>query len=476
MVKNLFYFLLLLGLLGFYILVPSTMNKSFMLLMLFIVIITLLSFTFRKERNQNLRGQFLRHSTLVLIGYCIVHFQYYIDYLVGNISKNNLDIWVNTHVVLKAFTLSVIGLICFVLGYSIYKKRRPAESVKSSSSEFQHVKFLTFLATITLIAYFFSANPLYLSGFYGQEDMGLWATYSVLTFTIIVFAILIQNSRNMIVANTIPRNLKEYVKYQGFFFSLLIGIYLLSVVISGDRGPIITVGLAYFSGYYFTTRKKLNWKAGLLLIFVGAAFISLLGVARSFNKNLDFSTKISEGLKKGSLHLTSSFLPQTQELAGSVKALHTTVNYVPQKQDFLFGRFQVEQLTVILPFFNIFNSLIYSENGVRFKGSASYITWIRQGDYPKFGEGTTCVADFYFDFGIWGVIIGMFIFGYTMRLAEVHMTGPRLPNLFMHSFLIVYLSYALYIGRSSFLFNFRTVFWVFIVLLINKYIFNKKFS
>lgn len=471
-IKTVFLFILL-GLITFYSLPSQEMSKLAMSVLMILVFLTLILFKLTKDRNINLNGQFLKHSTLFLIGFFIVHFQYYIDFILGNVSKNNLDIWINITVVLQSFVLSFIGIISFFLGYLQYNG---SLKIRKCSNENKPVgvKLLSFLALLALLVYFLTANPLYLAGFYGTEKMGAEATYAILFFTILIFAVIIQNCRNIIIERKVPSNFKTYIKLQGYFLTSLITVYLLSVMISGDRAPIITIGIAYFSGYFVITKKKFNWKLGFISVLIGAIFISLLGIARSMDKSLDFKTKIVQSLSEGNRFNESSFIPQTQELAGSVRALHTTVNYIPEKHGFLYGRFQFQQIAVAIPFFNIFTPILFSDNSAKYNGSSSFVTWVNQGDHPTSGEGTTCIADFYFDFGVIGVVVGMFLFGYILHWAETSIYTLTLPQLFTHAFSVVYLSYSLFISRSSFLFNFRTVFWVFLVLVINKYLFNRK--
>jgi oligosaccharide repeat unit polymerase len=120
--------------------------------------------------------------------------------------------------------------------------------------------------------------------------------------------------------------------------------------------------------------------------------------------------------------------------------------------------------------------LIFENNSTRYGGSAKFITWITQGEFPTSGEGTTCIADFYFDFGLIGVILGMFLFGYLIRYCELVMYNTILPSFFVHALLVVYLMNGIYIGRSSVLIHLKTVIWVLLVLLLNKYLLNKKSS
>ena len=128
----------------------------------------------------------------------------------------------------------------------------------------------------------------------------------------------------------------------------------------------------------------------------------------------------------------------------------------------------------MLPFGNSIVTLLYKDNDYKYGGSAKFITWINQGDKPWSGDGSSVTSDFYFDFGLLGVVIGMFVFGYTMRFAELTMYSISMPTLFAHAFFIGYLSSAVYISRSTYLLEMKTVVWIYFILYFNKFIINRK--
>lgn len=458
--------------LSMYFFVPNEkMDKGIISFLLMLVGVCTFFFFYRNENEPNLKGQFFKHSMFAVIGLLIVNFQYYIDYLIGNIPATNTFIFVNQTIVVKTLTLSLIGLLLFFVGYLSCKKKKVREVEKE---KVYNTKFLELSLVVFLVLYFSTLNYNYVLGGYGSEDIGTGANYFELLYKIFIISIVIQKSRNLIVLGNTNISVKQYLYNLGLIFNTCLLLYLLTVVLSGDRGPLITFSLIVFAGYLFITKLKFKKRYGLILLLVGASLITLLGVARSFGSGLSFADKMQLAFQENPFSTEKSFLPQTKELAGSVKANHHALDYVPNQHDFLYGRFQFQQLTVVLPFFNIFNVIIFDDVSKKYAGSASFVTWIFQGDRPTYGNGTSVIADFYFDFGLIGVIIGMFLFGYFMRKAELNMFTEKIPTLFSHSFFMVYIGSALYISRSSFLFEFRTVIWVIVVLLINRYIFNKK--
>ncbi len=420
----------------------------------------------KSEPVAKLKGQYLKHGTLVVFGYLIVHFQYPIDYILGNVTNNLPYIWVDTTIVIKSLALSVIGLISFILGYLLYsdnKKLRSSSSLRSTG-----VHLLLGLSGLLLVGYYYFVNPLYLAGMYGIEDMGSEAAYFALLFKASMFATLIQSARNLKNSGVTFSSFIHYAKANNIFVNILILAYLVSVMFSGDRGPILEFALVYYGNYIFVTKRKPNiFKVGAL-IFIGSLFLMILGNVRNLDRDLSFSERFSSSIKSDVTENATSILPQTQELAGSIRALHFALSYVPTQHDYMYGRFQLQQIFSILPFGNSISSSIFSDNSFKYGGSSRFITWIDQGDNPYSGNGTTVTADFYFDFGILGVVIGMLIFGYSMRYAELAMYTTTMPTLFAHAFFIVFLSSAIYVSRSTYLMELKSILWTFVLLTINK--------
>ncbi|SMC69889.1 O-antigen polysaccharide polymerase Wzy [Moheibacter sediminis] len=472
MFKKLLFFGIVLLLSVYYFNSNENMDKEVIFILLSLVGVTTFLFFYRKEAEPNLKGQFFKHSTIAVTGLLIVNFQYYIDYLVGNIPITDSFIFVNQRIVVKSLTLSLIGLLMFFIGYLSYTKRK---KIFKARKRIYHTKYLEILVVVFLILYFSTININYVMGGYGKVDKGSGITYIDLLFKTFVISTIIQKTRNLILSGKENITIKIYLKNLGLPLNISLILYLLTVLLSGDRGPLITFLILVFTGYLFVTKRKVKKRYGILALFVGASLITILGVARSFSSDLSFTDKVQLAFQDDPFSQEKSFLPQTKELAGSVKANHHAVDFVPEHHDFLYGRFQFQQITVVLPFFNIFNVIIFEDVSKKYAGSASFVTWIFQGDRPTYGNGTSVIADFYFDLGLIGVVIGMFFFGYFMRMAEVKMYVEKMPSLFSHTFFMVYIGSALYIARSSFLFEFRTVVWVFVILLINQYLFNKKY-
>ena len=327
MFKKLLFFGIILLLSVYYFTPNENMDKEVIFILLSLVGVTTFLFFYKKESEPLLKGQFFKHSTLAIIGILIVNFQYYIDYLLGNIPASNTFIFVNPKIVVKSLTLSFIGLLMFFIGYLTFRKTTNGVIKKE---KIYNTKYLELLVFVFLILYLFTIDMNYVLGGYGSEDRGTGVTYIDLLLKIFIITTIIQKTRNLIISGQTKITFKKYLINLGTLVNISLVLYLLTVLLSGDRGPLITMSLFVFSGYLFVTKRKLKKSQGILALFIGASLITLLGVVRSFDSNLSFTDKVQLAFQDDPFSYEESFLPHTKELAGSVKANHHALDHVPK--------------------------------------------------------------------------------------------------------------------------------------------------
>lgn len=452
---------------------PSFMDKNFMKVLLGLVLFIIILFFSIKEKHPNIQNQLIKHSTLFLMGYFIVHFQYYLDFVLGYSTNSDFQIWHNSEIVIKGFMISIVGLLAFLIGYLSCKPKQ-VYNRKVQKENFSTI-YLKFFAFCSLLGFYSTVDPLYLAGHYGSVELSPISNYFQFAFQMFVFATIIQNSRNSYEKH-LKISFKDYIKIQGILFTIVIGIYLGSVMLSGDRGPLISMSIAYLSGFLFLTKYKFS-KIILISIIIGSAFlITLLGSVRLMDKDTPFVERVVEAYQDEgkSLGETRSISPQTKELATSVRTLHIAVDYVPKQHDYFYGRFQLQQILATIPFGTEFKKLLFDDNSYKYSGSGQFITWIDQGDNRFYGLGTSIVTDFYLDLNVFGVLVGMFLFGILLRRSEFALYNDNSPTLFMHILAVVFLAFSIYVSRSTALFNMKLCVFIFLVLIFNKYIINHK--
>ncbi len=468
---------LLVGVLLYYFshLVPY--NNQMLLIILVLVGVTTVSVLFKRERVIELRGNYFKAFYLFLLGYLIVHFQFYIDVLLKNITLYDKWIFAHPGVILKAASLSLVGLTSFYLGYLLYqnKKRTPLRNVEKKQYPLIFMVILLYPLTIW---FFKSVGLSYILGGYGHEAIAgsSAGSYSQLLLKTVFFAVMILNYSNLRTSGLKYTPL-QYFKSYGILFYIPLAAYLTMVLLSGDRGPLIELGLGYLVTYTFVAQKKISLKSTLIMLLCAAFLITILGIARKISSDgLSFQAKIEKALQSDNSHLRHSFSPNTVELATSVRTLHHSIKYVPEQHHYLMGEFQLKYIISSIPFLSGLLTPLFSSHE-KYLGSAFFVTWIMQGDHPTYGEGTSCVTDLYLDFGILGVIIGLFFFGRLMRWTEYRLyVDPENNSVWTYilSFYLIVTSF--YISRSAILYCLNPVVILTLIILAYKFIFKKNIN
>lgn len=421
-------------------------------------------YVFSKEEYPWLRGQALKSSVLFLVGYIIVHFQCYIDILLGNVSLDDRFLIVDSNIICRCAWISLIGLSTFIMGYFVSKGRVVSPVSKRCIVPLSP---LILFATFMLPIWVFSVGTAYFfMGGYGRAseiETGAFSTYTTLIFEMSLYAVPLLHARNLRIQG-VKLSFARFVSSLGWY-NLLLGVFTILIMLSGDRGPLIATGLFYFIAFLFHRSLKISRVKFCLLVFVAAFVLTLLGIARSFGPGVSFGDKVLMALEAE--RSVESVLPQTLELAGSVRCLHYAVDYVPSQHGYMGGRFFMKEICASIPTGSRWLQLVgILPPKYQYGGSANFITWVNQGDNPSYGDGTTCVADLYLDLGIGGVALGMFILGFWTRRFDVNLWSPYLPSLLFTSFIFVYTVKAIYIPRSSVMLEFKSAVWLFIILFV----------
>lgn len=427
-------------------------------------------FLFFRESNPTIKKQLLRISYLFILGYIIVNFQFYLDFLLGNTQNFRGNYFIYNYVVSKSSIISSIGLNAFFIGYLL--KTSSKIRIKPSKKIFRMSEwFLVVSVLLSFGIFYLTADKRYFSGQYGMVELGVVPTFAQTFLYYFVSAYIISLAYKF-KKNNEKLSIKKYIFKFNIIFLAVIVIYLLLVLVSGDRGPIMQIGLLFIAGYLFSQNKKIPAKYFILGIVLGAFVITTLGQVRSFKDETSFIeryNKSKEESKKFENYYSIS--PSTHELAISVRTNHAALDFV-EKKGYKYGMVQLNQLSAIVPGFGTFIRLA---TGLETKdlASADILTYHILGPNPSHGLGTSALADIYLDFGTLGIIIGFILFGVFVRVLEVSSYSEIVPRLLLWVMAFVFLSKALYIGRSSIVILFRECFTIYFIILFSSFI-NRK--
>ena len=143
----------------------------------------------------------------------------------------------------------------------------------------------------------------------------------------------------------------------------------------------------------------------------------------------------------------SSVFPPTRELAFNASSLHIVLANVPNHADYNYGTsFFPGFLRVIPGLQNLFYSLA---NLPLVDSSSAYFCTIYGNGDLSWGLGTSCVADVYLSFGLFGVIFVFILWGkyigFLERVSFADFVNPFLLVLALSTF-----KELIYISRASF--------------------------
>lgn len=430
------------------------------LISIFIVLISTLIFFCYQEVYSEGQGQVFRISYIFIFGFVIVHFQMYIDYLLGNYSSFRYDYFLSGNNINKAVIISSLGLLSFFIGYIISIRQRilKSESATGHHSAIIFLKFITFLCFIT---FFTMANKKYFHGGYGKVELSPIATHTQSFLIYAIIGVIALKSYEIKIFN-IRFSVLNYVRSIGYPFNALVFIYLVLVLTSGDRGPIIQIGLCYMGGFVFTQNKKLKIISISVLVFSSATFITLLGEVRALSEGATLEEVIDGVNYQADLRESqSSFSPKTHELAISVRTVHAAIDYV-NENGLKYGLIQLNQLMAIIPGFGRVVRGVFELDGSQLL-SAEIITLQLDANH---GMGTSTVTDLYLDMALPGVIVGLFFFGILLRRVDIATFLPYATSFFFWLIVFVLLSKSIYIGRSSIMILLREVLTIYLLVFI----------
>ena len=302
--------------------------------MLIIAFLSILNCYFRKEKNPNLRRQYLRHSFIFLIGYIIVFYQYIIDYVTHYIEKpDEVEslIWYSQDVVCRALCLANVGLNSFLLGYLYVKMKYKNVHIKRTTNirlGFRNVDVLFYISLLLIIVYVVSINKTYLFNGYGKNaqmgeiafHVGIWLQ-GILTAYVAIVSFQIKNKN---------KRLSSIGGYLRCFKKPLILCLIMAILIlmSGRRTEALRYLLLLTISYLYIGNIKLSPIKLLIPVIIIAALFSVLALVRT-NNNIS----IRESLSQMSEYKTLS--PATQELAFNISSLHIALASVPKYFPFL---------------------------------------------------------------------------------------------------------------------------------------------
>lgn len=420
---------------------PTNYDTTFLWLIIALNIISLISFSLKKDKNLNLKNNKVKFSVLFLIGFLIVSFQPFLDLGLGFLQPNNHYLFIRSGIILKAFLCASIALNSYLFGSILFTAKNIYFVKEHNIRNRINIKPLKIINFLCFLFFLSQINTSYLdANTYGSgREVSFLLGYAMLLYETSFMALILI----YIINNGKKSSFKKYLKQYEYNFIFFV-IYICIIIISGDRGPILYMTLALLFGYLYLNEVKISATKLASIVIIGAVVISFLGMIRRAGVTLD--TAISSKIEN--TYYPESFLPATKELATSVLTISTAVNKVPSSYDHFYGLFLFQNFSVIIPGLN---SFLNSKIGIdaNYFSSSVFLTYLSLGANAKWGVGTSAIADVYLDFGITGIVLIFILFGYLTKRLEVYVLGYKHDNFLMVALYMLFFSFSIYIARSN---------------------------
>lgn len=399
------YFCLLFFNIFLYNTVPQRLDQTYMTICLVIAILSISVFCYSSKYGRwNIQKIYLRHSMYFIICYFIVFYQCDIDYILGFSDIEDEYLWYGGTTAVKAMTLSNIGLLGIMLGYSYGQLSEKVCIRVRKPHKYPNKKILNWLAVFLLLIYIIFVPREFLSNGY-TRGVEAGPINTIMSYIISVFVAIItlysieikqQKSLSWFKEMRIP--------------IIIITAYIALILLTGRRTEAIRIAVTLLISYLYCRSWEINYKKIALLCLVGLSIFSLVGIYRSLE-----SSSVEDGIQ--TVKDTYSIMPFTRELANSVNTLHITMFYYPDKIDYTYGETFFPGFLKIIPGLSYLYEQLFVPNGVDIS-SDMIISKLYFGRDVIWGLGSSVNADIYMAFGPIGIFVILCFLGYFLRYLE----------------------------------------------------------
>lgn len=401
----------------------------------------------------------VKPSNIFILSFFIVNFQVIIStWLEYETIGTYLETSKYSGYISKVLYLGLVGMIFYLIGYSYLNQ--PYKSIRQNSKIVHRnihvwallslVAFVLFVINIDLVSFLTGMN--YEGSGASDRETTPFAIWEILfdTFVTLTVASETESILNKGKRISLYRYLLSFPSY--FLVSVL--LYIILRLVSGDRGPVMYTTLLFFYSYLLVSKKTIRLGIVMLLVLIGAFGMTLLNSVRSYrNPDENFIEKVSRGFSNlEDESEVKSISPFSYELSKSVNCNFIAVHDIDENvTEYKYGLYNLCEILSAVPGMNRITTSLFNLDLYR-TATSEYVTISFFGKNYPYGLGTTVITDFYLDFGLLGIIIGMFVVGIVYRRVDENLVYGSIPSFFAMVFFLKFASMSVYIPRASFSF------------------------
>jgi len=335
-----------------------------------------------------------------MIAFFMTNFVYPVFYYPTNPDYSVFTYPFNVNVITKSTAIAYLGYSFFLLGISNYNEKYHNE--ERELFVFTEIKFnwLFIFTIVFFVLYILSGGLEALKNVYSGE--GDITEVSISSYFYVLFSI----ACTLMVMFLFRQNTTKRIVAYGF----IISFFLLLLLATGTRGFIVGIALIIIFTYNSYISKISRFKL-VLLIALGSIVLTIVAYGRS--------TSISDGNWinefKSNAEITSIF-DFFGDLIMNNRNLYVLVDFADTVQYTYFFGMLSDIVSPIPGLFRYIISLVGVPKELMTAGGLP--TFLEFGPDSSWGLGTNMVGEAYVAFGLYGVILSFFLFGYIVKISR----------------------------------------------------------
>lgn len=389
--------------------------------------------------SNNCRDSILKFEFLFILAFFFTNYAYALIFYPTNPYFSLFHLDFNETYICKGVGLSTVGITSFCAG--IFNRKSIRESYVGNAVKLRNFNFLILILLIIFIPYLYS---LYQMGAYTTQFESSFIN-AVLVYLIYYYIFYCFNNFSVGGKNT------RLISYCTSPISILIIIYLTLFLLIGSRTIPLRIVLLCMILYHSYVKRISNISI-ISLLLLGAFVLTVIGIVREGN---DFG-----GL--------TSFWHLGTDLTINNRSLFVLMEYV-DRYGYTFGTSMLMQILSVIPFMqSIF--LYITGMSIDDISSGGIVThsYFGSNSFDRIGLGTNIIGDVYLAFGLIGVLIGMYLLGYIIKVLFNKSKNGNVISMLLYA---LFFMDVIYLPRSSILGFLRAIAWTyFIYIVYNKWL------